>query len=62
MILTPRPGNRAAVLLFITAMLLSACAQGPQAAATSPTIQAPGTITTHMDGRADFFMGVASSK
>ncbi|HTI02655.1 MAG TPA: hypothetical protein VL752_17020 [Acidisoma sp.] len=52
-------------MLLLAAGLLSACsgdfAAAPPAAETAAATPAPGTITTHIDGRASFFMGVGGS-
>ncbi|GAB0116926.1 hypothetical protein [Acidisoma sp. 7E03] len=63
MIQSQRPRLRAALLLSLTAALVAACA--PLGAAPADEAQAgaqpPGSITTHLDGRMDFFTGVGGS-
>jgi len=59
------PRGRASLLLLLAASLLSACAAGPEAptpaAESAVATAAPGSITTHLNGRASFYMGVGSS-
>lgn len=47
--------------LLLTATLLSACSAPSEAPAAPPGAQAPGSITTHLNGRMDFFTGVSGS-
>lgn len=58
-----RPRGRDILLLLLTLGLLGACAPTGDTTAAEGTAgaQAPGSITAHMNGRADFFMGVGGS-